>query len=204
MKCRWIMIGLLLALPALAQMPGPGGPPMGGPMGGHMGGMAMGGMHRGGPGLMGEWWKNSDVVQQLKLTDVQRKQIEQNFLDSRLRLIDDNADVQKQELKLSALMSADQFNESQAVAQLDQVLTARTKLGKEYAMMLISMRRVLTPEQWKTLESLHHRAPRGGVRGGVTGRGPRGMGPAGPGPGGPGGPSQKSTPPAGPPPGDQL
>lgn len=150
MKCKLTVIAVLaLSVATSAQMRmGPGGPPPGEP---HMR-MAPG---PGMPGMgMGEWWKNSEVVQQLKLSDAQVKQIEQSYLDSRLKLIDDNADVQKQETKLQALMSADQFHEGQVTSQIDQLLAARTRLGKDYAMMLVNVRRVLTPEQWKALQSV--------------------------------------------------
>jgi protein CpxP len=138
---------LLLGLPVLAQMPsgpqGPGGPPMPGP--GHS--------FRHQPEL-GQWWKNSEIVNELHLTDAQIKQIEDRFLQHRLALIDANAEVQKGEARLEALMNADQFNEQQATAQIDQLIAARGKLGKEFAMMLLDVRRALTPEQWKKLQTV--------------------------------------------------
>ncbi len=155
MKCNLVIIMVMsFCLAALAQGPMPdppqmsAAPPPPGPNM-HMGtGMRM-------PGLgMGQWWKNSELAQQLKLSDAQVKQIEQSYLDSRLKLIDDNADVQKQETKLQALMDADQFNEQQVTAQIDQLLAARTRLGRDTAMMLVNVRRVLTPDQWKTLQSM--------------------------------------------------
>ena len=133
-------------------MQGPG--PMGmGPMGpGGMGpeGMGMGPHHHG----FGAWWKNSEVVKELQLTDAQVKQIEQTFLDYRLKLIDLHADVERQETKLQPLLEADQPNEQQVNSQVDAVVAARGKLEKTRTMMMLAIRRVLTVDQWKMLFSI--------------------------------------------------
>src|ERR1700741_2326849 len=100
----FLMLGLiaLISLTALAQDPGPlvlmqGPGTIGmGPMGPGPHAIGIGPHH----GPFGAWWKNSDVVKELQLTDAQVKQIEQTFLDYRLKLIDLRADVERQETKL--------------------------------------------------------------------------------------------------------
>jgi Spy/CpxP family protein refolding chaperone len=105
---------------------------------------------------LGKWWKNSHVVQELQLTETQINQLEQTFLDHRLKLIDLRADVERQETRLQPLLEADQPDEAKVSAQLDQVLAARGKLEKANAMMMLSIRRVLTVEQWKRLNEIQH------------------------------------------------
>ena len=105
-----------------------------------------------GPG--GTWWKDSELAAKLKLTDQQKQQLEQTFLDYRLKLVDLHADVERQELKLQPLMDADQVNEGQVSTALDSLIAARGKLEKTNAMMNISMRKVLSIDQWKQLQSL--------------------------------------------------
>jgi len=132
-------------------MQGPG--PMGmGPVGPGMG-MGMGPHH----GPFGAWWKNSDVVKELQLSDAQVKQIEQTFLDYRLKLIDLRADVERQETKLQPLLEADQPNEQQIGSQVDAVVAARGKLEKSNTMMMLAIRRVLSVDQWKKLQAIEHR-----------------------------------------------
>jgi Spy/CpxP family protein refolding chaperone len=125
-----------------------------------------------GPG--GTWWKDSELATKLKLTDQQKQQLEQTFLDYRLKLVDLHADVERQELKLQPLMDADQVNEAQVSTALDSLIAARGRLEKTNAMMNISMRKVLSIDQWKQLQSLrkerfnvmYHREPgRPGERG---------------------------------------
>lgn len=139
----------LITVAAVAQGPGPMGMGPGGPGPG----MGMGPHH----GHFGAWWKNSDVVKELQLTDAQVKQIEQTFLDYRLKLIDLRADVERQETKLQPLLEADQPNEQQVSSQVDAVVAARGKLEKTNTMMMLAIRRVLSVEQWKKLQTIHHR-----------------------------------------------
>ena len=140
----------LITVAAVAQGPGPMGMGPGGP-GSHDIGM---GHHR---GPFGAWWKNSEVVKELQLTDAQVKQIEQTFLDYRLKLIDLRADVERQETKLQPLLEADQPNEQQVSSQVDAVVAACGKLEKANTMMMLAIRRVLSVDQWKKLQAIHHR-----------------------------------------------
>lgn len=106
-----------------------------------------------GPSL-GAWWKNSEVVSKLQLSDEQVKKISQTFLDHKLKLIDLQADLDKQELRLQPLMDIDQPDESKVGAQIDLITAARGRLEKENAMMMLDIRRWLSVEQWKKLKSL--------------------------------------------------
>jgi Spy/CpxP family protein refolding chaperone len=137
--------------------------------------MGMGPHH----GPFGAWWKNSEVVKELQLSDAQVKQIEQTFLDYRLKLIDLRADVERQETKLQPLLEADQPNEQQVGSQVDAVVAARGKLEKTNTMMMLAIRRVLSVDQWKKLQQIEHRRgerymrERGPGGRGETFRGPR-------------------------------
>jgi periplasmic protein CpxP/Spy len=121
---------------------GPGGP--GGP-GDHFE-MRAPGPHK--------WWKDSETVKQVGLSEGQATQIEQAWTDSKMRFIDLVAAVQKEELKLETLLNADQPNENAVTNQVDQVVQARGKLEKEHAMMMLNIRRLLTTDQWKKLQSM--------------------------------------------------
>ncbi len=108
----------------------------------------------GGEGPEGMWWKNSEVVQKLGLSQTQISQIEQIFYQHRLKLIDLHADVEKQEAMLQPLVEADQPDEAKVSAQLDQLLAARGRLEKANTMMMLSIRRTLSVEQWKRLQAM--------------------------------------------------
>jgi len=147
----------------------------GGPMGGGMGrsgGMMGGGFHIAPAGM---WWKNPSVVSKLTLTADQQKKMDDIFQASRIKLVDLKANVEKQELMLEPMLSANPPD-----------------LEKENAGMLLGIRILLTPDQWTKLHSAPEAAatpgPGGPGQGGPGGPGGgRGRGFGRPGGGGPGG-----------------
>ena len=184
---------VLLALQMRAQddPPDPAGAPNAAPAGPQAspgefrGPQGMGMRHRG-PGPMhagmgmgmgfGTWWKNSETVAKLQLTDDQVKKIEAAFYNHRLKLVDLRADLEKQELQLHPLLDADQPDEQKVAVQIDQITMARGRLEKENAMMMLGMRRVLTVDQWKKLQTMRDERRPGmgpGRRGFGPGREPR-------------------------------
>ncbi|HTC94859.1 MAG TPA: Spy/CpxP family protein refolding chaperone [Terriglobales bacterium] len=115
------------------------GPPMGMPMNGMP---------------PGKWWKNAEIVQQLQLSDEQLQRLEKIFQDHRLRLIDLHASLEKEEAMLEPLTEADNPDESQVDSQIDKVAMARAELEKANTRMLLDLRKALTPDQWKKLQSM--------------------------------------------------
>jgi protein CpxP len=161
MRTRLLLPMLLLSVAAFAQGPqslGPDGP---GPeknmifiQRGHGPGPEHGPM-----GPMGRWWKNSDVVKQVGVSDEQIKKIEQIFQDHRLKLIDVRAALEKEEVRLQPMIEADSPNDQQIMAQIDRVANARATLEKANAQMLLDIRHILTVDQWKKLQSIQPRGP---------------------------------------------
>ncbi|MGC9158657.1 MAG: Spy/CpxP family protein refolding chaperone [Terracidiphilus sp.] len=155
---------LLAGTAAMAQGPGGG---MGMGPGGGMGMGANGmrpcpgfGMHQppmerafGMMGGHGRWWNNPRVVARLKLTDQQRKTMDGILLAHREKLIDLRAGVEKAELAMEPLISADRPNEAQILSQIDRVAQARAELEKANARFLLAIRDQLTPEQWKQVQN---------------------------------------------------
>lgn len=162
------------------------------------------GMHRPplerllGPGAGGRWWNNPKVIEQLKLTDDQRKDMDQILLQHRENLIDMRADVEKAELAMEPLVGADQPNEQAILAQIDRIAQARAELEKANARFLLALRAKLSPEQFKELKTLRDdrrermrmwRNPKeGGPSAPDAQPGPQGAPGAAPPPPGPGGP----------------
>ncbi len=107
-----------------------------------------------GPGPMGDWWKNSDIAQQLNLTDQQKEQLQHIFSSHRASFMDLRNNLRTEDSKLKDLVNQDQPQDDQVLAQVDQVAAARAKLDREFATVTLAFRKVLTPEQWKQLQSL--------------------------------------------------
>ncbi|HEX4064683.1 MAG TPA: Spy/CpxP family protein refolding chaperone [Acidobacteriaceae bacterium] len=172
--------GFALAQGMGGPPPGPGGP--GGP-GGHGGhdGFGRGPMQRTfHDDHFGRWWNDPHLAQQIGITDDQKHKMDDIFQQHRLNLIDLNANLEKQQVLMQPMISADQPNEADVLAQIDKIAQARADLEKANARMLFDIRKVLTQEQWQKLKAMRmeHRDDR------MMRDHRRGPG----GPGGPGGP----------------
>jgi Spy/CpxP family protein refolding chaperone len=110
-------------------------------------------------GEMGKWWKDSKTAQKLQLNEGQVSQLDQIFYEHKLKLIDDGAAMEKEDLKLQTLLDADVPNEGQINVQVDKVLAARGNLEREYTFMNLDLRKVLSLDQWRQLKQI--RAERG-------------------------------------------
>ncbi|MGA2538330.1 MAG: Spy/CpxP family protein refolding chaperone [Terracidiphilus sp.] len=183
-----LVAGALLTGTALAQ------PPSGGPGGGQSMGF---GDHRppferamGAPGEHGRWWNNPKVAERLKLTDTQRKAMDDTLQQHRETLVDLRGTLQKAELELEPMMKEDQPNESQILAQIDKVAQARAELEKANARFLLAIRSKLTPDQWKQVEAFRASRPPRGYGQGSFGQSHRGQAP-------PAGDGQDAPPPPG-------
>jgi Spy/CpxP family protein refolding chaperone len=93
------------------------------------------------------------MVQRLALTAEQQKQIEAVFQSNRVKLIDLDGSLQKEELALEPLLDTDPVDSSKALPQIDRVAQARAELEKANARMLLGFRGVLNKEQWSKLQT---------------------------------------------------
>lgn len=113
-------------------------------------------------GPHGRWWNNPEFAQKLGLTADQQKRMEAVFEQARPNLMDLSANVRSQETGLEPLLGVDQPDEGKILAQIDHVAQARAELEKANARMLLGLRRVLTPDQWKTLQADEPKIDHGG------------------------------------------
>ena len=107
----------------------------------------------------GRWWTRPEMAQRLGLTADQTKKMDDIFQQHRLKLIDLNAAVQREEAIMEPLIGAEQPDEAKITTQIDKVAQARAELEKANARMLLGIRRLLTPEQWNNLKAQAPAAP---------------------------------------------
>jgi Spy/CpxP family protein refolding chaperone len=101
----------------------------------------------------GKWWNREDIVKKLKLTQDQRKKMDEIFQDLRGKLMETNFSVDKEEAVLEPLMEASQPDDSKILPQIDRIAQARADLEKVEARLVLGLRHVLTVEQWRLLQS---------------------------------------------------
>jgi Spy/CpxP family protein refolding chaperone len=105
-------------------------------------------------GFLDQFWDDPSITAELHLTDQQRKQLQDAALTQQLALIDGGADALKAVARLSALLAADQLDDLAYKQQLNNLAAASGKVIQDLGEMVVSPRRVLTPEQWKKLQAL--------------------------------------------------
>jgi Spy/CpxP family protein refolding chaperone len=103
-----------------------------------------------GPG--GKWWDDPDIVRRFEITADQQKKLDDIFQQNRPRLIDLQAALEKEEVVMEGLMKGPQLDDSKILPAIDRIAQARAELEKTDARMMIAMRHVLTPEQWRKLD----------------------------------------------------
>jgi len=151
-----------------------------------------GGMDGGGMGIVppGTWWRNPTTISDLTLTADQQKKLDDIFLQSRITLIHLHASLEEEQLKLEPLLNANPPDQARSLAQISKIADLRADLEKADAKMLLSLRGVLTADQWTKLQAdqrARHERPMDGrsqKRGPDGQRGPGGQN-APPPPGGP-------------------
>jgi Spy/CpxP family protein refolding chaperone len=105
------------------------------------------------------WWRSDSVVKEIGLTPDQVETIEAVFQRMRPEARQEFEELEAQEAKLSSLIQSD-ADEGAVVRQIDRVETARSALRKTRSLMLLRMRRVLTPEQRILLTDIENRRSR--------------------------------------------
>jgi Spy/CpxP family protein refolding chaperone len=104
-------------------------------------------------GLGNRWWRAPQMVEKLGLTPEQQRKMDDVFQQNRVKLIDLTASLDKEEAILEPLVSAEQPDADKIRAQVSRVADARSELEKANANMLLGLRLLLTPDQWKSLQA---------------------------------------------------
>lgn len=100
------------------------------------------------------------MSKRLGLSSDQKKRMDDVFQQNRLKLIDLHAALSREEATLDPLIDSPQMDDTKILAQIDRVAQARADLEKANARLLLGIRHVLTPDQWRTLQDA--RPPRNG------------------------------------------
>ncbi len=114
--------------------------------------MGPGRMMWGHHGRMGSWWRNPEVAERIGLSGQQKEQLEKISQDSRLKMIDLRADLEKQQVIMEPMLESYHPDEAQVLEQVDKLSRARAAVEKERIQTMLATRSVLTEDQWNKLK----------------------------------------------------
>jgi Spy/CpxP family protein refolding chaperone len=103
----------------------------------------------------GKFWKKDKERRELDLSDDVVRDLERIFTKNQQTLIDLEAEFKRKRAALDALFTEDQVEDKQFMTQVDLLERARADLAKARVLMLLEMRRVLSPTQREALGRLH-------------------------------------------------
>ncbi len=157
MKTKGLIVALLVAVTLVWTVP--------------VGAKGKGGKGNGFP--RGPWWKHSEIVKKINLTDEQYDQIQAAMVKSRKVIMDLENNADKLDLDLEIVMDAKTFDADKALDLIEKIEGYRAKAMLQKAKMLVEFRKVLSEDQYKQLKTLRGKG-KGKRGGGKNGKGKRG------------------------------
>jgi Spy/CpxP family protein refolding chaperone len=97
------------------------------------------------------WW-NGPLVQNLDLSETQRKDIRNTVREYRGHLLDLREAAQRTDDDLDALLNASPVDRRKATEAIDRLANARAELTRTLSQMTLRLRSILTDEQWQQLQ----------------------------------------------------
>ena len=164
--CAGILLGACAIASAQGRPPMPSPPPpvsmapggsMGLPGGGP--GRPLAGSGGGGSsalqlGPAGRWWDNNAFAKAIGLKQEQKLRMDTVFNTNKTALFNTYRSLKTEEAKLDTLKRAESPDEDAILAQIDKVSALRGQLEKQSATLVLQLRKELSPEQVKMLESM--------------------------------------------------
>ena len=110
-----------------------------------------------------KWWQSEPYKKELGLTTEQTRRLEEIFQKALPTLKVQKTELDDAEAKFEKLI--ERGDDAAVMEQLNLVEAARADLNKSRALMLLSMRKVLTRDQWAKFTALHQAAQNPPVKG---------------------------------------
>jgi Spy/CpxP family protein refolding chaperone len=106
----------------------------------------------------GKWWQSEEYKRELKLTPEQSRKLEDVFQAAVPTLKSLKKALDQAESEFERLL--ERGDDGSVMDQVERVEAARAELNKSHTMMMLKMKRVLTPDQWAKFNAMHQTAER--------------------------------------------
>lgn len=105
----------------------------------------------------GKWWENQRLVAHIQLSPEQQEAIRELVYEHARRMVDLNANVEKSKLALENEVDQEDFVPERVRKAFTTFQNTRRELELERFEMLLSVRQLLTAEQWDKLIGVRDR-----------------------------------------------
>jgi|SRR5215510_5250605 len=105
-----------------------------------------------------KWWQSEQYRRDLGLSTEQSRRLEEIFQAAVPTLKAQKKALDLAEAEFERLM--EHGDDGSVMDQVERVEAARAELNKSHTMMMLRMKRVLTPDQWARFTALHQAAER--------------------------------------------
>ena len=109
---------------------------------------------------MGKWWHNPHMSKQLNLTDEEKNKLDEQYVESRRRMIDLKSNVERERFELETLIESDDLDEDTTKKQFKKLEKARTDLAGERFKFLMESRKILGNERFQNVKQMYKKNKR--------------------------------------------
>ena len=107
-------------------------------------------------GLMhGMWWNDRSIVAELELQDAEKKELEERYIESRRKMIEQKSEVERQRFELDLLLGSPDVDRQKIMTRFDSLEQARAELSRTRFEMLLEVRKIIGPERFQGLKNMH-------------------------------------------------
>ena len=110
--------------------------------------------------MHGKWWYDKAIVNELELTDSEKKDLEEKYIESRRKMIELKSEIEKQRFELDLLLGSSNAGKQEIMARFGSLEQARSKLSRTRFGMLMEVRGIIGPERFQELKSMHRERSR--------------------------------------------
>ncbi|UCD65918.1 MAG: periplasmic heavy metal sensor [Deltaproteobacteria bacterium] len=105
--------------------------------------------------MHGKWWHNKTIINELELTDHERKELDARYTESRRKMIKLKSDIERNRFELDLLLDMKEIDREKIMEHYDNLEQARTELSKQRFQMLMDVRETIGAERYQELKAMH-------------------------------------------------
>jgi Spy/CpxP family protein refolding chaperone len=105
--------------------------------------------------MPGKWWQDKTIIKELKLTENEKKELDNKYIENRRKMIDLKSQIEKNRFELDILLGMKVMDKKKVMEYYGNLEQARGKLSRQRFEMLIGVRETIGAERFQELKTLH-------------------------------------------------